>query len=43
MTRRSPARMRPVGDAAPRIHVVQSDKETLTGGRFTALWESAAQ
>src|SRR5579864_5852500 len=43
MTRRSPARMRPVVDAAPRIHVVQSDKETLTGGRFTALWESAAQ
>jgi phosphatidylglycerol---prolipoprotein diacylglyceryl transferase len=43
MTRRSPARMRPVVDAAPRINVVQSDKEALTGGGFTALLESAAQ
>src|SRR6266568_4655995 len=43
MTRRSPAPMRPAVDAAPRIDVVQSDKEALTGGGFTALWESAAQ
>jgi phosphatidylglycerol---prolipoprotein diacylglyceryl transferase len=43
MTRRSPTHMRPAGDAAPRIDVVQSDKEALTGGGFTALWESAAQ
>lgn len=43
MTRRSPARMRPVVDAAPRINVVQSDKEALTGGGFTVLLESAAQ
>src|SRR5260221_3899738 len=43
MTRRSLARMRPVVDAAPRINVVQSDKEALTGGGFTALLESAAQ
>ncbi|HEX6555340.1 MAG TPA: prolipoprotein diacylglyceryl transferase family protein [Ktedonobacteraceae bacterium] len=43
MTRRSPARMRPAGDAAPRIDVVQSDKEALTGGGFPALLESAAQ
>ena len=43
MTRRSPARMRPVGDTAPRINVVQSDTEARTLGRFTALWESAAQ
>jgi phosphatidylglycerol---prolipoprotein diacylglyceryl transferase len=43
MTRRSPTRMRPAADAAPRIDVVQSDKEALTGGGFTALLESAAQ
>ena len=43
MTHRSPARMRPVVDAAPRINVVQPDKEALTGGGFTALLESAAQ
>src|SRR5260370_23662112 len=43
MTRRTPAHMHPAVDAAPRIDVVQSDKEALTGGRFTALWESAAQ
>src|SRR6266581_3600141 len=43
MTRRSPAYMRPAVDAAPRIDVVQSDKEALTGGGFTALWESATQ
>src|SRR5436853_7626439 len=39
MTRRSPVRMRPAVDAAPRIDVVQSDKEALTGGGFTALLE----
>src|SRR2546426_2896501 len=43
MTHRSPARMRPVVDAAPRINVVQSEKEALTGGGFTALLESATQ
>src|SRR5579859_5842200 len=43
MTHRSPARMRPVVDAAQRINVVQSDKEALTGSGFTALLESAAQ
>src|SRR2546426_10753440 len=43
MTRRSPTHMRPAGDAAPRIDVVQSDKEARTSGGFTALLESAAQ
>src|SRR5260370_29958404 len=43
MTRRTPAHMHPAVDAAPCIDVVQSDKEALTGGGFTALWESAAQ
>src|SRR6266705_2601136 len=43
MTRRSPAYMRPAVDAAPRIDVVQSDKEALTGGGFTALLERATQ
>jgi hypothetical protein len=43
MTHRSPAHMHPARDAAPRIDVVQSDKEALTGGGFTALCESAAQ
>jgi phosphatidylglycerol:prolipoprotein diacylglycerol transferase len=43
MTRRSPTHMRPAVDAAPRIDVVQPDTPALTGGGFTALWESAAQ
>lgn len=43
MTRRSPTHMRPAVDAAPRIDVVQSEKEAHMGGGFTALWESAAQ
>src|SRR5437660_4302903 len=43
MTRRSAARTRPAGDAAPRIEVVQSDKEARTSGEFTALLESATQ
>ncbi len=43
MTPSSPTHMRPAVDAAPRIDVVQSEKEALTGGGFTALWESAAQ
>src|SRR5258708_28000333 len=43
MTRRTPAHMHRAVDAAPCIDVVQSDKEALTGGGFTALWESAAQ
>jgi len=41
MTRRTPAHMHPAVDAAPRIDVVQSDTPVLTGGGFTALWESA--
>src|SRR6266567_4288663 len=43
MTRRSPARMRPVLDAAPRIDAVQSDTSAGTLGGFTALLESATQ
>ena len=43
LTRRAPARLRPAVDAAPRSDVVQSDKETLTGGGFTALLESVVQ
>src|SRR2546427_8080607 len=43
MTRRSPARMHPAVDAAPRIDVVQSDTPAYTGGGFTALLESVAQ
>src|SRR5437660_5244826 len=43
MTRRSAARTRPARDAAPRIEVVQSDKEARTSGEFTALLESATQ
>src|SRR5215471_16198999 len=43
MTRRSPARMRPPVDTAPRIDVVQSDKEARTSGGFTALLESVTQ
>jgi phosphatidylglycerol:prolipoprotein diacylglycerol transferase len=43
MTHRFPAYMRPAVDAAPRIDVVQSDKEALTGGGVTALLESAVQ
>src|SRR5438105_11696620 len=41
--RRDPARRRPALDAAPRIDVVQSDKEARTSGGFTALLESATQ
>ncbi len=43
MTRRAPARRRPAGDAVPRSDVVQSDTPAITGGGFTALWESAVQ
>src|SRR6266446_274243 len=43
MTRRPAARKRPAVDAAPRVDVVQSDKEALTGGGFTAVLESVAQ
>ena len=43
MTRRSAARMHPEVDAVPRIDAVQSDTPALTGGGFTALWESATQ
>src|SRR2546423_11611554 len=42
MTRRSVTRLRPVVDAAPRIHVVQTDTTTREGG-VTALLESAMQ
>src|SRR6266700_738197 len=42
-TRRSPARMRPAGDAAPRSDVVQSDTPAGTPGGWTRLWESATQ
>src|SRR5437667_4798309 len=43
MPRRSQARRRPAGVAAPRSAVVQSDKEARTSGGFTALWESVTQ
>src|SRR5690348_4363963 len=43
MTRRSAARTRPAGDAAPRVEIVQSDKEARMSGEFTALLESATQ
>src|ERR1700730_5387712 len=43
MTRRVPAHMRPAVDTVPRIDVVQSDSPVLTGSRFKALLESAAQ
>src|SRR6266566_9973612 len=43
MTRRSAARRRPAGDAAPRMDVVQSDTPALTGGGLTGLLESAMQ
>jgi phosphatidylglycerol:prolipoprotein diacylglycerol transferase len=43
MTHRFPAHIRPAVDAAPRIDVVQSDKEARTSGGFTALLESAVQ
>jgi phosphatidylglycerol---prolipoprotein diacylglyceryl transferase len=43
MTRRAPARRRPAVNAAPRSDVVQSNKEALTGGGFTALLERATQ
>src|SRR3989442_7044712 len=43
MTRRSVARRRSAGDAAPRMDVVQSDTPARTLGGFTALLESVAQ
>src|SRR5438128_10005698 len=43
MTRRSPARRRPAGDATLRSDVIQSNKEARTSGGFTALLESATQ
>ena len=43
MARRSAARSRPAVHAAPRIDVVQSDKEARTSGGLTALLESATQ
>src|SRR5256885_11596623 len=42
MTRRSVTHLRPLVDAAPRIHVVQTDTTTCEGG-VTALLESAMQ
>src|SRR5438105_740097 len=41
--RRASARIRPTGDAVPRIDVVQSDTEARTSGGFTALLKSATQ
>ena len=43
MVRRSPAHMRPAVGTAMRIDVVKSDKEALTSGGYTTLWESATQ
>lgn len=43
MSRRSAARRRPAVDAAPRIDVVQPNKEALTGGGLSSLLESATQ
>src|SRR5436190_2117427 len=43
MVRRSPAHMRPAVGTAMRIDVVKSDKEALTSGEYTTLWESATQ
>src|SRR5713101_2848877 len=43
MTRRAPAPMHPAVDAAPRIDLVQADKEAGTPGGFTTLLESVAQ
>jgi len=43
MAYRSAARPRPAVDAAPRIHVVQTDTTALTGGGVPALLESATQ
>ncbi len=43
MTRRAPAPMHPTVDAAPRIDLVQADKEAGTLGGFTTLLESVAQ
>jgi phosphatidylglycerol---prolipoprotein diacylglyceryl transferase len=43
MAHRSAARPRPVVDATPRIHVVQTDTTALTGGGVTAWLESATQ
>ncbi len=43
MTRKAPARRRPAVNAAPRIDVVQSNKEARTSGGLTALLESATQ
>src|SRR6266852_4421704 len=43
MARKPAARKRPVVIAAPRSDVVQSGTPALTGGGFTAFWESVAQ
>jgi hypothetical protein len=45
MAHRSAARSRPAVDAAPRIHVVQSDTTSTPrkGGGVTTLLESATQ
>src|SRR5258706_10985421 len=43
MAHRSAARPRPAVDAAPRIHVVQTDTTTREGDGITALLESATQ
>src|SRR6266699_647290 len=43
MTRRSVTHLRPLVDAAPRIHVVQTDTTAHESGGVTALLESAKQ
>ncbi len=43
MTRRTPAPMHPAVDAAPRIDLVQVDKEVRTSGGFTTKLQSATQ
>ncbi len=43
MAHRFTARLRPVVDAAPRIHVIQTDTTSREGGGVTTLLESATQ
>lgn len=43
MTRKAPARKRPVRDAVPQSNVVQTNNPVQTSGGFIALLESVAQ
>lgn len=43
MTQRSAVRRRPARDMAPRVAVVQADKEARTGDKFTTLLEKATR